>query len=568
MEPNRAFAVPPDAAIDPTLETMFKPGDRTAFMALAPPNSPVPYETRDALVDARQTAAQRAHIVPGNKSGFIRDLPTYEYFVPAGPPLNFTLTEIIVLLPQWFRNGPMATRFLNNHLSSGIHLAIMDEYRDLGLSTVESMRARDSISDSYRKTMRAIDSSWKKAEHRAPMDWDPGNIAVNGCLPNIALAQGNSNSPSISYKSLANGLKKLPQGSDAADLTRALEYAMQNSKRMVSGQSSDFLFPHDIHIILTHIGYTKITKAHTDRAIVERYGTAMRKANTVKQERILEGQRRQDVRQTLQSYSPQGYGHTQLPQSQAISFDTPKRYANAHANAWIFQPQVHDEADLDTGSMSTPDALVHPQIQSDALYLNLGKQSFKSGQGPADSTIFEPAQTFEQEVAAEIAVQLGQDLSERATCEQRQFGLLERLPVPEVYMMQSLEQGGMEQSGVSAGIHVTIEEVDALIARHQTYVPFTDHYGLLTPSPTLSPDRLQFIDPVQLATPAPPSPALAYSPSHLLRLCIEADDHNDFSDLARAARWARGWPFAATDWTVADLHFVLASMDSNPIVRA
>jgi hypothetical protein len=55
----------------------------------------------------------------------------------------------------------------------------------------------------------------------------------------------------------------MPQGSDAGDLTRALEFALV--------QTQTLMYPDDIHKILGAIGRTQVTLQHTDRRVVRRY---------------------------------------------------------------------------------------------------------------------------------------------------------------------------------------------------------------------------------------------------------------------------------------------------------
>ncbi|KAH9871160.1 hypothetical protein J1614_006736 [Plenodomus biglobosus] len=228
------------------------------------------------------------------RSRFLLDHPTFEYILPKGGPLNFTIVEIISILPNWFRSRDMATRFLSNGISSRVHFLILDEHRQLDLTTeIQFERARDSISDAYRKVMRKLDPLWTKARHLIPQGWDSSSITVNDVRPEAAREFGWRQPLSVAYKSLAIGLKKLPEGNDAGDLTRALDFAMNHQKDSGFGNPVDFLFPDDLHVILNRIGRTHINVEQTDLHIIARYGAKLRDAQLMHYKEIADVRRQQ-----------------------------------------------------------------------------------------------------------------------------------------------------------------------------------------------------------------------------------------------------------------------------------
>lgn len=91
---------------------------------------------------------------------------------------------------------------------------------------------------------------------------------VSGFVPEDVQADGYRRLPSISFRDLMIGVKKIPEGTNAGDLTRALLFALENDY--------DYRFPDDLPTILDHIGRTHITTAHTDRLIVRRYSDLKR----------------------------------------------------------------------------------------------------------------------------------------------------------------------------------------------------------------------------------------------------------------------------------------------------
>jgi hypothetical protein len=236
-----------------------------------------------------QPTMPKAPTIGKPRAQFMLHMPHNEYLFTKGGSINATMVDIIALLPQWFRNRDILLRLLNNGITSNIHLAILEEHRHLNISTSEDTeRARDHLSDAYRKVMRRTESGWIKRNHKVPKDWDVAVLSIENFVPEAAEKAGYAVSPPIPFKSLAIGLKKLPQGPDAGDITRALDYTMQNHKVDEYGRSCEFMFPDDIHLVLNHIGRTQITADHLDTFVIARYGDVLREAEQARRKRIAE----------------------------------------------------------------------------------------------------------------------------------------------------------------------------------------------------------------------------------------------------------------------------------------
>ena len=231
------------------------------------PSSEPIYPTSGAFqhLPARRTLSGRLAVGhPNADKIFLRNLPAHCYTLP-NVPLNFTLVEIIVLLPNWFKNRALAARFMNNNINATIHFMILEEHREIEFATeAEKDKARKTLTDEYRKAMRkTFGGSWTKLKHAAPHGWDPLLLAMDGFVPDDAKLQTYRWPASIPFHDLMVGVKKLPEGARAGDLTRALHYAQQ--------QSNDYMFPEGLPMILDIIGRTKITNAHTDCSIMQHY---------------------------------------------------------------------------------------------------------------------------------------------------------------------------------------------------------------------------------------------------------------------------------------------------------
>lgn len=207
---------------------------------------------------------------------FLRNLPGHCYMLP-NVPLNFTLVEITVLLPNWFKNRDIALRFMSNHLTANIHFAIFEEHRKCHFKDpYEREKAKKTIADQYRKAMRSHPQNmgWTKARHTGPSGWNAKLIGMDGFVPDDARLPQYHQLPSVPLRDLMIGVKKLPEGTNAGDLTRCVQFARMRPE--------GFVFPDDLPRILDHVGRTEITTAHTDRPIVRAYANHLRKRTDAK----------------------------------------------------------------------------------------------------------------------------------------------------------------------------------------------------------------------------------------------------------------------------------------------
>ncbi|KAF2004717.1 hypothetical protein P154DRAFT_571923 [Amniculicola lignicola CBS 123094] len=203
----------------------------------------------------------------------LKDIPTYDYFIPAvGPHLRFTAVEIIVFLPHWYKNKTIAWRFMNNGMSFPTHVAILEAHRFY--SETQKFN-RNSIGVGYRDAIRGRTwregtgdgvEGWESKKHVVPAGWDHDNIDVNGFVPdrNVDVDQ----IPSVLFENLMNGVAKIPEGSDGGDLTRAILWAREHE------DTGPWLFPEHLDFVLNLSGGRTVwTPEHTDGAAFARYST-------------------------------------------------------------------------------------------------------------------------------------------------------------------------------------------------------------------------------------------------------------------------------------------------------
>lgn len=373
----------------------------------------VPTATESKTHNGISTGKLRAH--------FMLDMPHHEYIFPTRGTINATMVEILVLLPHWFRNPQILMRFLNNGLMSNIHITIMEEYRKLELNTGEEIeRARDYIADSYRKAMRKIVPSWLRRNHKAPEDWDATVMSIENVIPEAATKIGYVAPASIPFKDLAVGLKKLPQGYDAGDLTRALDYAMQNGKPGKDGTTTEFMFPDDIHIILNHIGRTEITVTHLDTHAVPRYATMVRATEQARRKKIADGRmQRQSKVESIQKpmdvpQSPQQPGSSQQAQMPPPpeTMSTHFQLQQTHSTTMTFS---NVQTNLPYRGMGITQMPTPPYPQQNLA--NLGIHTFNNPYNPIPQQTHPLFRSSSQQAAASVVSEL---LASRVYTQQQQ----------------------------------------------------------------------------------------------------------------------------------------------------
>ncbi|KAJ8119050.1 hypothetical protein OPT61_g91 [Boeremia exigua] len=307
----------------------------------------------------RTIAGAPAQAHPNSTKIFLRDLPAHCYTLPS-VPLNFTIVEILVFLPNWFKNKGVCARFLNNNLTSNVHFMILEEHRNIKFTNeFERDKARKTLADEYRKTMRMINSGWTKAKHVAPPKWDPMLLSMDGFSPDDVSVSGYRKPPSIPFSDLMAGIKKIPQGTNAGDLTRSIQYTIDNP--------GNYMFPDDLPNILNHIGRTQVTMFHTDRTIVRRY---------VENQHMEEETRKASSANTL--VSPQGenflptqeqFSQTQVLAQQMSGIEVPLFADNGVPKNQVVDHQTHRTHLGDSSEQLEMDNLLRPYQEDNISHL-------------------------------------------------------------------------------------------------------------------------------------------------------------------------------------------------------
>lgn len=202
--------------------------------------------------------------------------PSWNISFPDG---NLTAAEIIAYLPHWLKSVDVINRFVTNGARPIIIAAMVNEFRhqprgesfqpnSVGIMMSYAMR-RAGYADWTFGTHELWAHESELAEHnlsvkdfRTPRVTHPKHIHK----ASRKKTKYNVEPEPVEFKDLALHVKKHPQGADALDLTRCVQYAL-------SHQDEDWLFPDDFQHLLAHLGPAAITHSHQDRQVFARHDT-------------------------------------------------------------------------------------------------------------------------------------------------------------------------------------------------------------------------------------------------------------------------------------------------------
>jgi hypothetical protein len=279
-----------DDKLETDLSTSVSPQPSTPnpFLYPAPVAPGLPFAT-PAL--ARSTVVRPYNLL-------LQYLPAFDFdmssVITSLEPVNFTMAEIIGILPKWHRDFMVCNRFVNNGITHEAHRAIVREFR--AHEPTDETPTTNTIGASYRNTMRPLGwkdqrsaaiaaniappKLWTLRKHVMPSPdvWDDQQMSVNHLIPNRVLMSNGIPAPrSVPFSHLERGLSRLPSGFDEGDLTRAIRFAKTHDVvRVGNAVAEEFLFPDDLELILSYTGRTIITRAHTDKEVIRRYQPAPR----------------------------------------------------------------------------------------------------------------------------------------------------------------------------------------------------------------------------------------------------------------------------------------------------
>lgn len=199
-----------------------------------------------------------------------RTYPTKPTFVDSAPPntipfpkqANMTVPEILAFFPNSINCADVVYRMVSNGGARKTIHAITNTYRNF-----EAEWSANCCGETMYRTMDTAGyTDWTITKHdlwhnsqRSIWDancLDAGKLrtASVGCVAGI-----------VSFRSLANNVRTMPEGDDAVDLTRMVQYCVQNAE-------DGWRYPKDYEELLDLLGGpAEVREPNTDGAVFRRW---------------------------------------------------------------------------------------------------------------------------------------------------------------------------------------------------------------------------------------------------------------------------------------------------------
>lgn len=217
--------------------------DRT--LPSLPPDTP--------FVMATEPRAYRA------RSGFGDNAPSKA--LPFPERANLTAAELLAFFPNSIARADVIYRMISNGgTRKSIH-AIINTHRNLEVE----WSANCCGAAMYKTMQKAGYSMWTIKKHdlwhaSRKASWDSNALDVGGLriVPDVP-------AQSVSFRSLAADVRTMPEGDDALDLTRMVQYCVQNSE-------DGWVYPKNYEELLDLLGGpAEVREENTDGAVFRRW---------------------------------------------------------------------------------------------------------------------------------------------------------------------------------------------------------------------------------------------------------------------------------------------------------
>jgi len=266
------------------------PDDQPAFIGNANLSNgheiPIPVAHQDIacskIVKRKPIPEGRKSTGPGTPNyDKLKDSPSAWLDLPHG---NLTLAETLAFIPHAIKSFDIMDRFLHNGALSGTFADMINHYRDMPYGPITNntiyrmmkgpMEHRAKTEPTYEK--------WTVAKHTTlprPAGFNPTSVSVagfgtpynfNSRERTVAETQP---PPSIPFRDMANGVKIMPSGEDALDLTRCVQYCVKNN-------DSSWLYPQDFQNLVARLGgASTVHPYHHDDAAIRRHTSEKKRSN-------------------------------------------------------------------------------------------------------------------------------------------------------------------------------------------------------------------------------------------------------------------------------------------------
>ncbi|KAF1828292.1 hypothetical protein BDW02DRAFT_512669 [Decorospora gaudefroyi] len=196
--------------------------------------------------------------------GFGAPAPSMYLLFPASA--NITAVELLTFLPNTVHCANVVYRLMTNGGSPHAVWTIINTQRDLSVEWSQST-SRTTL---YKAMRKAGYKDWvlrihDKFHEERKDTWDEADMDVAGFLTPGQIGKRQMPAADVPFKSLAVDVRRMPQGDDALDLTRMVQYCVENP-------SEPWMYPQDYDALLGVLGgATVIRMEHIDREAFKRW---------------------------------------------------------------------------------------------------------------------------------------------------------------------------------------------------------------------------------------------------------------------------------------------------------
>lgn len=193
------------------------------------------------------------------KDIFVAFAPAHNLPFPAQARL--TAYELLAFLPNTIQCADVVDRFASNGATRSAICAIINAARDL-----EKEWNANRCGAVLTKTMNDAGwTGWTLTQHTkytgARHLWNETDLCVDNFRTREEILGRARSEENIPFESLAIGVRRLPQGAEALDLTRMVRYCIQHP-------GSGWMYPRDYARLLLHVGGpAPIQRTHLDRVL-------------------------------------------------------------------------------------------------------------------------------------------------------------------------------------------------------------------------------------------------------------------------------------------------------------
>jgi hypothetical protein len=200
-------------------------------------------------------------VAPRNK---LYDAPSMNVPFPTG---NMTAAEVAAFLPHWMKSWDVIERFAHNGGTKQILARMVNTLRTMPRGLLPANTILKFMQNAMRR--RPGNSTWTMGGEPIPVSHDPNSLSVTGYRVPRDTYPGRGPTETepgnYQFKDLATGVKHFPVNDDALDLTRLIQYHVNNPSEIWN-------FPRDYANLIRHIGGpTSVIPANTDSAVFARW---------------------------------------------------------------------------------------------------------------------------------------------------------------------------------------------------------------------------------------------------------------------------------------------------------